>query len=169
MARGVLIVLMLGSLGWALTSYFAGSYLPDWLALSGPVHGEKYIEALAYNVGRWGGLGIVAFFGALVVRLRLAALLAFIVVAAGLAGARLLAIFDGAEPEIFSGVALALEVTAVVAATAGYISEKARLAGEAREQKRAEKAALEAALKKEHEESAAAAQPVPAPSLPSVD
>ncbi len=161
---------MLGSLGWALTSYFAGSYLPDWLALSGPVHGEKYIEALAYNVGLWGSMGIFAFFGALFVRLRLSALLAFIVVAAGLAGARVLAIFDGAEPEIFTGVALALEVTTVVAASAGYISEKARLGSEAREQKRAEKAALEAALQKEHAQ-AAATQAVPAAttSLPSVD
>jgi hypothetical protein len=59
-------------------------------------------------------------------------------------------------------LALALEVAIVVAASAAYISEKTRVAREAREQKRAEKAALDAALAAEHAELAKAPEPSPA-------
>ncbi|MDH3726268.1 MAG: DUF4345 family protein [Myxococcales bacterium] len=152
MARGVLIVLGLGSIGWGLMSFFAGSYLPDWMGLSGPVHGELYIESLALNAGLWPALGVFALFGAAFQRLRLAATLAFVVCAAGIAGGRILALVNGGEPGVYTGMAMAIEIAIVVAASAGYISERTRLAREAREQKRAEKAALEAALKKEQVE-----------------
>lgn len=161
MARSVLIVLGLGAIGWGLLSFFVGGYMPDWMGLSGPEHGELYIESLAVNAGLWPALGIFGLFGAAFQRLRLAATLAFLVCAAGLAGGRILAIVNGGEPKVYTGLAIALEVAIVVAASAGYISEKARLAREAREQKRAEKAALEAALQKEHAETAALPQASP--------
>jgi len=158
MARSVLIVLGLGSIGWGLMSFFAGSYMPDWMGLSGPEHGELYIESLALNAGLWPALGVFAFFGAAFQRLRLAATLAFVVCAAGIAGGRILALVNGGLPGVYTGLALAFEVAIVVAASAGYISEKTRLAREAREQKKAQKAALEAALHKEQVEAAAAPQ-----------
>lgn len=152
MARSVLFILGIGCIGWGLLSYFAGGYLPDWMGLSGPHLGELYIESLSMNAGLWPALGVFAFFGATFQRLRLAAALAFVVCAGGAAGGRILAIVNGAEPGVYTGIALALEVAILLAATGAYISEKSRLAKEAREQKRAERAALEAALQKEHAE-----------------
>lgn len=151
MSRSVLFVLGVGSIGWALVALFAGSVLPEWTGLSGAHHGELYIESLATNVGLWGALGVFALFGAMFQRLRLSALLAFIVCAGGFAGGRVLAMVQGASPSVYTGMALGLEVAIVIAATGGYLSEKARLAREAKELKRAEKAALEAALAAEHE------------------
>ena len=68
---------------------------------------------------------------------------------------------QGAKPDVYTGVAIALEVAIVVAAAAAYISEKARLSREAKEQKRAEKAALEAALAHEHAQQLEAPAPPP--------
>lgn len=161
MARSVLVVLGLGSIGWGLFSFFAGSFMPDWMGLSGPEQGELYIESLAVNAGLWPALGVFALFGAAFQRLRLAATLAFVVCAAGIAGGRILALVSGGEPGVYTGLAIALEIAIVVAASAGYISEKTRLAREARDQKKAEKAALEAALQKEHVEAVAAPQASP--------
>ncbi|MBW2158516.1 MAG: hypothetical protein JRH14_00920, partial [Deltaproteobacteria bacterium] len=75
----------------------------------------------------------------------------------------ILALVQGAKPDPYSGIALALEVAVVVAAAAAYISEKARLSREAKEQQRAEKAALEAALAGEHAEQADAPPPIQQP------
>jgi hypothetical protein len=161
MARNVLFLLSIGSIGWAMLSLFAGSVLPDWMGLSGAERGELYIESLAVNVGLWSALGAFGLFGAAFQRLRLAATLAFMVCAAGLAGGRILAMVQGAKPGVYTGIAVALEVAMVVAASAAYVSEKTRVAREARELKKAEKAALEAALAAEH--TASPAEP-PAPS-----
>lgn len=150
MARNVLVILGIGSIGWAMLSLFAGSVLPAWTGLSSTEHGELYIESIAVNVGLWAGLGTFAILGAAFQRLRLAAALAFLACAGGIAGGRILALVQGATPGVYTGIALALEVALVVAASAAYISEKARLAREAREQKKAERAALEAALAAEH-------------------
>jgi len=165
MARSVLIVLGLGSIGWGLLSFFAGAFMPDWMGLSGPEHGELYIESLALNAGLWPALGVFALFGAAFQRLRLAATLAFVVCTAGIAGGRILALVNGGQPGVYTGLAIALEVAIVAAASAGYISEKTRVAREAREQKRAQKAALEAALQREHAEAAAIA-PQASPTAP---
>jgi Tfp pilus assembly protein PilX len=89
----------------------------------------------------------------------LAAALAFVVCGAGFAGGRILAMVQGAKPGAYTGIVLALEVAIIVAASAAYISEKTRISREAKEQKRAEKAALEAALAAEHAERAAALPP----------
>ena len=101
-------------------------------------------------MGLWSALGAFALFGAAFQRLRLAVALTFVVCAAGFAGGRILALVQGAKPDVYTGIALALEVAIVVAAAAAYISEKARISREAKEQQRAEKAALEAALAAEH-------------------
>jgi len=161
MSRNVLFLLGLGAIGWALLSLFAGSIMPNWMGLSGAEHGGLYIEAIAVNVGLWSALGAFALFGAAFQRLRLAAALAFIVCGSGFAGGRILAMVQGAKPDAYTGMALALEIAIVVAASAAYISEKTRVAREVKEQKRAEKAALEAALAAEHAELAEA--PVPSP------
>jgi len=161
MARNVLFLLSVGSIGWALLCLFAGSIMPDWMGLSGAEHGELYIESIAVNVGLWSALGVFALFGAAFQRLRLAAALAFVVCAAGFAGGRILAMVQGANPGAYTGIVLALEVALVVAASTAYVSEKTRLSREAREQERAEKAALQAALAAEHAENAEAPQPSP--------
>jgi hypothetical protein len=161
MARNVLFLLGAGSIGWAMLALFAGSILPDWMGLSGADLGELYIESLATNVGMWTALGIFGFFGAMFQRLRLASALAFLVCAGGIGGGRILALVQGAQPGVYTGIALALEVAIVIMASAAYVSEKARLAREAKELKKAEKAALEAALAAEHAE---AAEPTAAPS-----
>jgi len=161
MARSVLLVLSVGSIGWALLSLFAGSVLPDWMGLSGSEHGELYIESLAVNVGMWTALGIFGILGAMFQRLRLAAALAFLVCAGGIGGGRILALVQGAKPGVYTGIALALEVAMVIMASAAYLSEKSRLAREAKELKKAEKAALEAALAAEHAE---ASEPDASPS-----
>jgi hypothetical protein len=161
MARNVLFLLGVGSIGWGLLSLFAGSIMPAWMGLSGAEHGELYIESIAVNVGLWSALGAFALFGAAFQRLRLAAALAFIVCAAGFAGGRILAMVQGANPGAYTGLALALEVAIVVAASAAYISEKTRLSREAKEQKRAERAALEAALAQEQTQPADAPTPSP--------
>lgn len=152
MARSVLFILGIGAIGWGALCLFAGSFLPDWMGLSGPQHGELYIESLGLNVGLWSALGIFAIFGGLFQRLRLAASLALMVAAAGIAAGRVLALVQGAQPGVYTGIVLALEVAIVVAASAAYVSEKRRLAREAKELKRAEKAALEKALAAEHAE-----------------
>jgi hypothetical protein len=159
MARNVLFLLSIGAIGWAMLCLFAGSVLPDWMGLSGAEHGELYIESLAVNVGMWTALGVFGIFGAVFQRLRLAAALAFLVVAGGLAGGRVLALVQGAEPGVYTGLGLALEVAMVVMASAAYVSEKTRLAREAKELKRAEKAALEAALAAEHQAAPEASPP----------
>jgi hypothetical protein len=169
MARGVLIVLGLGSIGWGLASFFGGAYMPDWMGLSGPQHGELYIESLAVNAGLWPALGAFALFGAAFQRLRLAACLAFLACGAGAAGGRVLGLANGGEPGVYTGIALALEVAIVLAASAAYVSEKARLGREAREQKKAERAALEAALKKEHAKERAAMEATPDAASPVAD
>jgi len=161
MARNVLFVLSVGSIGWAMLALFAGSVLPDWMGLSGAEHGELYIESLAVNVGMWTALGVFGILGAMFQRLRLAAALAFLVCACGIGGGRILALVQGARPGVYTGIALALEVAMIIMASAAYISEKTRLAREAKELKKAEKAALEAALAAEH---AAEAEPAPSPS-----
>jgi hypothetical protein len=159
MSRNVLFLLGVGSIGWALLCLFAGSIMPDWMGLTGAQHGELYIESIAVNVGLWSALGAFALFGAVFQRLRLAAALAFVVCGAGFAGGRILAMVQGAKPGAYTGIVLALEVAIIVAASAAYISEKTRISREAKEQKRAEKAALEAALAAEHAERAAALPP----------
>jgi hypothetical protein len=156
MARNVLFLLGIGSIGWGLLCLFAGTIMPDWMGLSGHPRGELYIESVAVNVGLWSALGALALIGAAFQRLRLTAALAFVVCAAGLAGGRILALVQGAKPGVYTGIAIALEVAIVVAASAAYISEKTRLSREAKEIKRAEKAALEAALAAEHAEQAEA-------------
>jgi hypothetical protein len=88
------------------------------------------------------------------------------VCAGGIAGGRILALVQGATPKVYTGIALALEVSIVIMASAAYVSEKARLAREAKELKKAEKAALEAALAAEHADAAeapASATPVQQP------
>ena len=150
MARSVLFILGIGSIGWAMLALFAGSVLPDWTGLSGAHHGELYIESLSINVGMWAAIGTLGILGAMFQRLRLSAALTFLVCAGGLAGGRILAIVQGAEPGVYTGLALALEVAMVVAASAAYVSEKTRLSREAQELKKAEKAALDAALAAEH-------------------
>jgi hypothetical protein len=161
MARNVLFLLGVGSIGWAMLCLFTPSVMPDWTGLTGPEHGELYIESLSINVGMFTALGIFGILGALFARLRLAAALAFLVCSVGLASGRILALVQGAEPGVYTGLALALEVAMVIMASAAYVSEKTRLAREAKELKRAEKAALEAALAAEH---AATADPAPPPS-----
>lgn len=159
MARNVLFLLGLGSIGWAMMSlFFAGAVLPDWMGLGHHSNGPLYIESMAVNVGLWSALGVFGILGAVFQRLRLAAALTFVVCGAGFAGGRILAIVQGAKPDIYTVIAIALEVAIVVAASAAYISEKTRITREARELKKAEKAALEAALAAEH-----AASPVEAP------
>jgi hypothetical protein len=159
MARSVLFILGIGSIGWATMALLFGSILPDWMGLAGPQYGELYIESLASNVGLWAALGVFAIMGALFQRLRLAATLAFIVCTGGIAGGRILGMVRGASYEVYTILALALEVAILLAASAAYVSEKARLAREAKELKRAEKAALEAALAAEHEQRIARAEP----------
>ena len=159
MARNVLFLLGIGAVGWAMLCLFAGSIMPAWMGLSGAEHGEQYIESLAINVGMWTALGVFGILGAVFQRLRLAAALAFLVCTGGMAGGRILALVQGAEPGVYTFIALALEVAIVLMASAAYVSEKTRLAREAREMKRAEKAALEAALAAEHPSSAEAAPP----------
>ena len=159
MARNVLFLIGVGSLGWAMMCLFAGSILPDWTGLSGPHNGELYIESFSINVGMWTALGVFAILGAAFQRLRLAAALAFVVVVSGIAGGRIVALVQGASAEAYTIMALGLEIALVVAASAAYVSEKTRLSREARELKKAEKAALEAALAAEHAESAEAAPP----------
>jgi hypothetical protein len=166
MARSVLFLLGVGTIAWGLLCLFAGSILPDWMGLSGPHAGELYIESVGLNVGMWPALGVFALFGSAFQRLRLAACLALLVCAAGFAGGRIFAMVQGANPGVYTGVALALEVGMVVAASAAYVSEKARLSKEARELKRAEKAALEAALAAEHLEPVASPEPPPPPPSP---
>lgn len=161
MARNVLFVLGIGSIGWAVLCLFAGSVLPDWMGLSGAEHGELYIESLAVNVGLWTALGVFGILGAMFQRLRLAAALAFLVCASGIGGGRILALVQGAKPGVYTGIALALEVAMVIMASAAYVSERARVSREAKELKKAEKAALEAALAAEH---ADAAERAPSPS-----
>jgi hypothetical protein len=161
MSRNVLFLLGIGSIGWALLCLFAGSIMPDWMGLTGAERGELYIESIALNVGLWSALGAFALFGAAFQRLRLAAALAFVVCASGFAGGRILALVQGAKPGVYTGLALALEVAIVVAASAAYISEKTRIVRETKEQQRAEKAALEAALAAEHAEQLEAPSPSP--------
>jgi len=161
MARNVLLILGVGSISWALVCLFAGSIMPDWMGLTDPARGPRYIESIALNVGLWSALGAFALFGAAFQRLRLAASLAFIVCAGGIAGGRILAWVQGARPDPYTGMALTLEVAIAIAASAAYVSERARLSREAKEQKRAEKAALEAALAAEHVEKAGASAPSP--------
>jgi hypothetical protein len=161
MSRNVLFLLGVGAVGWALLSLFAGSIMPDWMGLTGTQHGELYIESIAVNVGLWSALGAFALFGAAFQRLRLAAALAFLVCGSGFAGGRILALVQGAKPGVYTGLALALEVAIVVAASAAYISEKTRIAREAKELQRAEKAALEAALAKKKLEAPEPATPSP--------
>ena len=156
MARSVLFLLGVGSIVWALVALFFGSIFPEWMGLSSPHNGSLYIEALANNVGVAAALGVFGILGAAFQRLRLAAALAFLVTIGGVAGGRILGIVQGASPDVYTVIALALEVSVVVAASAAYVSEKARLSREAKELKRAEKAALEAALAKEHSETAEA-------------
>jgi hypothetical protein len=163
MARNVLFLLGVGSIGWGLLCLFLGRIMPDWMGLSGDLRGELYIESIAVNVGLWSALGAFALVGAAFQRLRLAAALTFVVCAAGLAGGRILAMVQGAKPDPQTVIFLALNVAIVVAASAAYISEKARLSREAKELKRAEKAALEAALAAEHAEQAAAPPPIQQP------
>jgi cell division protein FtsL len=83
------------------------------------------------------------------------------VCSAGIAGGRVLALVQGAKPDPYIGISLALEVAIVIAASAAYVSERTRLARDAKEQKRAEKAALEAALAAQHLEQAVTASPSP--------
>ncbi|MGB8222291.1 MAG: hypothetical protein WCF10_06875 [Polyangiales bacterium] len=161
MARNVLFLLGVGSIAWALLCLFAGSIMPDWMGLAGPTRGPLYIESIALNVGLWSGLGAFALLGAAFQRLRLAAVLAFMVCSAGIAGGRVLALVQGAKPDPYTGISLALEVAIVIAASAAYVSERTRLARDAKEQKRAEKAALEAALAAQHLERAGTASPSP--------
>jgi len=162
MARNVLFLLGIGGIGWAMLSlFFAGPVLPDWMGLAHHSNGPPYIEAMAVNVGLWSALGAFGIFGAAFQRLRLAAALTFVVCGAGFAGGRILAMVQGAKPDIYTVIALALEVAIVIAGSAAYISEKTRIAREAKELKKAEKAALEAALAAEH---AAAPADLPAPS-----
>ena len=154
MARNVLFLLGIGSVGWAMLSlFFAGAVLPDWMGLGHHSEGPLYIESMAVNVGLWSALGTFGILGAVFQRLRLAAALTFVVCGAGFAGGRVLAMVQGAKPDIYTVIAL-------VAASAAYISEKTRITREAKELKKAEKAALEAALAAEH--AAAPAEP-PAP------
>lgn len=161
MSRNVLFLLGVGSIGWALLCLFFGSVMPTWMGLTGAEHGELYIESIAVNVGLWSALGAFAILGAGFQRLRLAAALAFVVCGSGFAGGRILAMVQGAKPGVYTGLALALEVAIVVAASAAYISEKTRIAREAKELQRAEKAALEAALAQSVH---AAEAPAPSPS-----
>ena len=161
MSRNVLFLLGVGAIGWALLCLFAGSIMPSWMGLTGAERGGLYIESIAVNVGLWSALGAFALVGAAFQRLRLAAALAFIVCGSGFAGGRILALVQGAKPDVYTGLALALEVAIVVAASAAYISEKTRIVREAKEQKRAEKAAFEAALAAEHAERAEAPTPSP--------
>jgi urocanate hydratase len=159
MGRNVLFLLGAGAIGWAALCLFAGSVMPDWMGLSGAEHGELYIESLALNVGLWIALGVFGILGGMFQRLRLAGSLAFLVVAGGIAGGRILALVQGARPGVYTGIAMALEVAIVVAASAAYVSERTRLAREAKELKKAEKAALEAALAAEHAQQQEAAAP----------
>ena len=62
---------------------------------------------------------------------------------------------------MYTGLAIALEVAIVVAASAAYISEKTRILREAKELQRAEKAALEAALANKQPEATSLATPPP--------
>jgi hypothetical protein len=163
MARNVLFLVGVGSIGWAMLSLFAGSaVMPEWMGLDGPHRGELYIEATAINVGMPTALGVFAILGAMFQRLRLAALLAFLVTMGGIAGGRILALVQGGSPGVYTGIALALEVSLVLMVSTAYVSEKARLAREAKELKRAEKAALDAALAAEHAEPAEE-DPAPSP------
>ena len=123
MARNVLFLLAIGSIGWAMLSlFFAGPVLPDWMGLDHHSLGPLYIEAMAVNVGLWSAMGAFGLFGAMFQRLRLAAALAFVVCGAGFAGGRVLAMVQGAKPDLYNVIALALEVAVVVAASAASVS-----------------------------------------------
>jgi signal transduction histidine kinase len=161
MARSVLVVLGLGAIGWGLLCLFAGPIMPPWMGLSGPDKGELYIESIAVNVGLWSSLGIFAILGAAFQRLRSPAILALLVCTAGIAGGRIFGMTEAADAGVYTRMALALEIAIIVAASAAYISEKSRLAQEAKELKRAEKAALEAALAAEQARLARSPSPSP--------
>ena len=78
MARNVLFLFGVGSIGWALLCLFASSVMPEWMGLSGAERGELYIESVSINVGMWTALGVFGILGAAFQRLRLAAVLAFL-------------------------------------------------------------------------------------------
>jgi len=71
MARSVLFLLGVGSIGWALLCLFAGSIMPDWMGITDPSRGPLYIESIAFNVGLFSGLGAFALLGGAFQRLRL--------------------------------------------------------------------------------------------------
>ena len=105
MARNVLFLFGVGSIGWALLCLFASSVMPEWMGLSGAERGELYIESVSINVGMWTALGVFGILGAAFQRLRLAAVLAFLVVAAGIAGGRVFALVQGAQAGVYTGIA----------------------------------------------------------------
>ena len=116
---------------WGALSLFATQYFPDWLGVP-PGKGAAFIDFHSINTGLWPGLGLFALAGATIERLRKTATLTLLVCTASIAGGRVIALALGGQAGVRSSITLALEFAMVAAFSVAYVSEKARLAREAR-------------------------------------
>lgn len=121
----------LASVLWGALSLFASQHFPDWLGVPTD-KGAAFIDFHSINTGLWPGLGLFALAGVAIERLRKSATLTLLVCTASIAGGRVIALALGGQAGVRSSITLALEFAMVAAFSVAYVSEKSRLAREAR-------------------------------------
>lgn len=131
MARAFLLIFGLGTFAWGATAVFATDFMLARMGLTA-VDADGLIEFYAINAGMWPAIAIFAWLGALIPRLRIAAILMILVGMAGMVAGRIIAFLQGVEPGLYTYAALGLEITTLLLAAIAFGSEKTRVRREAK-------------------------------------
>ncbi len=123
MARAFLVLFGVGSIAWGLFALFGTDFAAERMGLQF-LDGDGLIEFFGINAGLWPAVGTLSLIGAATTRLRLTALVTILVCVGGTAGGRILAMLEGAEPGLYTYVALGLELGVTLLAAIAYGAEK---------------------------------------------
>jgi hypothetical protein len=121
-AKAFLALFGVGGIAWAFLAIYATQFLAARMGLR-LTDDDGLIEFFSINAGLWPALGTLALAGAALAKLRITAIVTIFVCLAGTAVGRVVGMFQGAEPGLYTYVALGFEITGVLLATIAYGSE----------------------------------------------
>ena len=123
MAKVFLLLFGLGGIAWGFFAVYATKFLAARMGLE-LTGDDGLIEFYGLNAGLWPGVGVLALASAAVPRMRITAVVTIFVCLAGTVVGRVIAMLHGAEPGLYTYLALSVEIAGVLFAAIAYGSEK---------------------------------------------
>ena len=119
----MLVLSGVGGIAWAFLTLYATQFLAARMGFR-LTDDNAMIEFFGLNAGLRPALGALALAGAAFGRFRISAIVTIFVCLAGTAVGRVVGMLQGAEPGLYTYVALGFEIAGALLATLAYGSEK---------------------------------------------